>query len=159
MTFENDKQKAAISQARECLCTILNEGGLSVDVNAVEAPGCDISLVITGPDADYLVGPQGHTLDALQHLLTLIVNHHRDSRLRVWVDAAGYRARRVETLSRFANQLADEVVGSGQEAITDPLNPVDRRIIHTALAERMDVQTYSEGEEPHRYIVVSPRQE
>ena len=86
-----------------------------------------------------------------------MVRHTRDQRPRLTVDADGYRARRAETLQRFAQQLAEQVMGSGQEAVTDPLNPMERRIVHTALVDHPDVTTYSEGEEPGRYVVVTPR--
>ena len=116
-----------------------------------------VTLAVTGPDACHLVGPRGQFLDALQHLLLLMVHHTRDQRPRLTVDADGYRARRTETLQSFAQQLAEQVIGSGQEAVTDPLNPMERRIVHTALVDHPDVTTYSEGEEPGRYVVVTPR--
>jgi spoIIIJ-associated protein len=157
VTSEINTPEEITGRTAECLRRIIAEGGFTAEVAVISTEGSDISLDVTGPDAGALVGPHGHTLDAIQYLLTLIVNKRRDDRLRIWVDAAGYRARRAETLAKFANTLADEVAASGQEAITDPLNPMERRIIHTALVERTDVQTYSEGEEPHRYVVVSPK--
>jgi spoIIIJ-associated protein len=155
--LETDTQDSLGAEATESLRRIIAAAGLSADVSTGTAEGSDLALEITGPDAGCLVGPHGHTLDALQYLLMLMVNKKRVNRVRISIDAAGYRARRIETLSKFANQLADEVVSSGQEAITDPLNAMERRIIHTALVERGDVQTYSEGDEPNRYVVVSPR--
>ncbi len=117
----------------------------------------NFTYAITGPDAHFLVGAHGQTLDALQHLLLLMTKHSRDLRVRITVDADGYRARRTQTLIRFANELAAQVTESGEEAVTDPLNPMERRIIHTALVDNADVATYSEGDEPNRYVVVSPR--
>ena len=70
----------------------------------------------------------------------------------------GYRARRARKLTEFAKELAAEVGKTGQEAITDALNPMERRIIHTALVDHPDVETYSEGDEPNRYVVITPRQ-
>ena len=157
MTLDTDTQDGMSAVAAECLNRIISASGLDAEVSIGTADGSDISLEITGPDSGLLVGPQGHTLDALQYVVMLIVNKKRETRLRVTIDAAGYRARRIQTLSKFANQLADEVVSTGQEALTDPLNPMERRIIHTALAERGDVSTYSEGEEPNRYMVISPK--
>ncbi len=71
----------------------------------------------------------------------------------------GYRARRARKLADFANELAAEVGKSGQEAVTDVLNPMERRLIHTALVDHPDVETYSEGDEPNRYVVVTPRRD
>jgi len=155
--MDTDKQDGMSAAAAECLTRIITAGGLDAQVSLGTPDGGDIALEITGSDAGSLVGQHGQTLDALQYLLMLIINKKRDSRLRVTIDAAGYRARRVATLTKFANQLADEVVSTGQEALTDPLNAMERRIIHTALAERGDVSTYSEGEEPNRYMVITPK--
>jgi len=116
-----------------------------------------VTLAVSGPDAALLIGPQGQTLDALQFLLSLMTNKSQGSRLRVTVDADGHRVRRARKLTDFAHELAAEVGKSGQEAVTDHLNPMERRIIHTALADHPDVETYSEGDEPSRYVVISPR--
>ena len=139
------------------LQTLLTLGELS----AVAAPESfereTLTLAVTGPDAPMLVGPHGQTLDALQYLLMLMTNKGQGSRLRVTVDADSYRARRARKLAEFANELAAEVGKTGQEAITDALNPMERRLIHTALVDHPDVETYSEGDEPNRYVVITPR--
>jgi spoIIIJ-associated protein len=152
-------KQAAGQRALDVLTRIVASSELDAQVELVD-PGdaADIALAITGPDAGMLVGPRGQVLDALQYLLTLMVsNKLQGDRIRIGVDADRYRARRREKLIQFANALADQVVSRGEEAMTDPLNPLERRIIHTVLAERGDVATYSEGEEPNRYIVVSPK--
>ena len=123
-----------------------------------DEPDC-VVLAITGPDASLLVGPRGQSLDAFQHLFLLMMRHTRDQRPRLTVDADGYRDRRTQTLIKFAQALAEQVLATGQEAVTDPLNPMERRIVHTALMEHPDVTTYSEGMEPERYVVVTPRTE
>ncbi len=139
------------------LQTLLTLGELS----AVAAPESlereTLTLAVTGPDASFLVGAHGQTLDALQYLLMLMTNKGQGSRLRVTVDADSYRARRARKLAEFANELAAEVGKTGQEAITDALNPMERRLIHTALVDHPDVETYSEGDEPNRYVVITPR--
>ena len=116
-----------------------------------------VTLAVSGPDASMLVGLHGQTLDAFQYLLMLMTNKGQANRIRVTLDADSYRARRAKKLAEFANELAAEVGKTGQEAVTDTLNPMERRIIHTALADNPDVQTYSEGDEPNRYVVVTPR--
>jgi spoIIIJ-associated protein len=116
-----------------------------------------IILSFDGPDAKYLVGRGGQVLDALQYLATLAI-HKRGGgpRLRILFDADDYRVRRENTLKKLAADLADQVRSTGQEAVLDPLSPLERRIVHRALTEEAGVRTYSEGEEPERYIVIAP---
>jgi spoIIIJ-associated protein len=158
VTASTDETGQLAAQALEYLQGLLKASELDVEAALTAHEGENVGLAITGPDAGLLVGQQGQTLNALQYLLQLMVNKGRDQRLRITVDADRYRARREQALTKFAHDLAAQVLGSGQEAITDPLNAMDRRIIHTALLDFPDVQTYSEGEEPNRYVVVSPRQ-
>jgi spoIIIJ-associated protein len=156
LSSQNEENSLPGQQALEHLRAIVAGTGLEADVVAGSQPLDEISVDITGPDASYFVGPHGQCLDSLQYLLNLIVNKGREQRVRIAVDADKHRARRIQTLTKFAHQLADQVISNGQEAVTDPMNPMERRIIHTVLAERKDVQTYSEGDEPGRYVVVSP---
>ncbi len=137
----------------------LTAAGLSAEAAVETLDGATATLAVAGPDAILLVGTQGQTLDALQYLLTLMTNKSREQRLRITVDADGYRARRAKKLTEFALDLAAQVSANSEEAVTDPMNAMDRRIVHTALVDHPDVQTYSEGDDPHRYVVISPRQE
>ena len=145
------------SRALTLLQGFLESAGFDAQAEVQAQDAENVTLAVTGPDANFLVGPRGQYLDAVQYLLLLMVRHTRDQRPRLTVEADGYRARRAATLIGFANQLAEQVMGSGQEAVTDPLNPMERRIVHTALVDHPDVTTYSEGEEPGRYVVVTPR--
>ncbi len=118
-------------------------------------------LAFDGPDAHLLAARRGQVLDALQLLVTYSLRA-ASSRSgprppRLTCDSDGYRAKRRATLCQMAQELADEVKSSGQEAVLDPLSPLERRIVHTALADDPGVMTYSEGEEPDRYIIISPR--
>ena len=151
-------EETPAAKALTHLQTLLAAAGLDVRVTPEASDGDNATLAVNGPDAVLLVGPQGQTLDALQHLLMLMTNKGQGPRLRITVDADGYRARRTQKLVAFAQELAAEVAKTGQEAITDSLNPMERRIIHTALVDNPDVETYSEGEEPSRYVVITPRQ-
>ena len=135
----------------------LTAAALSAEAAVTKIDGDTVLLSITGPDAYLLIGAQGDTLQKLDMLLMQMTNKGREARLRINVDADGYRARREQTLIKFAHDLAEQVIGSGQEAITDPLNPMERRIVHTALLDHPDVKTYSEGDDPYRFVVVSPR--
>ena len=141
------------------LKTLLSLAGCEADASEESRYGDTITFAVTGPDAPLLVGPQGQTLDAFQYLLMLMTNKGKASRIRVTLDADSYRARRARKLAEFAQELAAEVGKTGQEAVTDVLNPMERRLIHTALVDHPDVETYSEGDEPNRYVVVTPRRD
>ena len=136
--------------------------GLQVFVARVEADGTDsVRVAFDGPDAHLLVGRRGQGLDALQLIAANALRGgagrgEASGRVRVTCDADNYRGRREETLRQMAMELADEVKSSGQEAVLDPLSPLERRIVHTVLADDPGVTTYSEGEEPDRYIIISP---
>jgi spoIIIJ-associated protein len=116
-----------------------------------------IILGFEGPDAHLLVGRAGRTLDALQYIASNVVNRRNSrGRLHVIFDADSYRARRETTLKKLAADLAAQVISTGEEAVLDPLSPLERRIVHNALKDIDGVRTYSEGEEPERYIIISP---
>jgi spoIIIJ-associated protein len=130
--------------------------GLDVRATVAADEPDGVTLAFEGPDAHWLVGRHGQVLDALQYLASLGVNRGAGQRLRVLFDADGYRARREATLKKLAHDLAAQVKSTGQEAVLDPLSPLERRIVHTALADDPAVKTYSEGEEPERYVIISP---
>ncbi|HZO90154.1 MAG TPA: R3H domain-containing nucleic acid-binding protein [Chthonomonadaceae bacterium] len=124
-------------------------------VRAVHDPYLDIELV--GSDTAITFGRLGPALDQLQFLANLILARRIRSDVRIILDAANYRERRAEVLRRRAIELANEVKARNEEAELEPLPPHERRIIHKALADDPDIMTYSEGEEPDRRIVISPR--
>jgi len=132
--------------------------GLDLQVR-VEDDGPDgVIVTLEGADARNFVGRQGAALDALVYLASLAV-HGRGSgggRLRILFDAEDYRARREQTFGDLARELSDQVRATGQEAVLDPLSPLERRIIHQAVLDEPGVRTYSEGQEPDRYIIISP---
>ncbi len=145
------------AQALAHLKTLLSLAGFEADAAEESRHGDTLTYAVSGPDAPLLVGQHGQTLDAFQYLLMLMTNKGQANRIRVTLDSDGYRARRARKLADFANELAAEVGKTGQEAVTDTLNPMERRLIHTALVDHPDVETYSEGDEPNRYVVVTPR--
>ncbi|MHB8125095.1 MAG: RNA-binding cell elongation regulator Jag/EloR [Desulfitobacteriaceae bacterium] len=110
---------------------------------------------ITGPELGILIGRRGDTLEALQYLTNLAVARKLAERVRIIVDVEGYRQRREETLVRLAQRLADKVKRTGTRVILEPMNPHERRIIHTALQEDLHVLTFSEGEDLNRRVVIS----
>jgi spoIIIJ-associated protein len=109
-------------------------------------------------DDDYglLIGRRGQTIDALQLLCYQAAYRGMRERKRVFVDAAGYRARRRETLEREADRAAEDAVRLGREVELDAMTPQERRVVHQRLKDRPEVETYSAGDEPHRCVVVAP---
>ncbi|MHB8171700.1 MAG: RNA-binding cell elongation regulator Jag/EloR [Thermincolia bacterium] len=112
---------------------------------------------LLGPDLGILIGRRGDTLDALQYLTNLIVNKNQSERIRVVVDVEGYRSRREETLQKLAMRLADKARRQGQSVILEPMNPHERRVIHTALQNHHFVYTSSQGDDPFRKVVIMPK--
>lgn len=111
---------------------------------------------VEGEDVGLLIGRRGQTIDAVQHLAQRIVFPGGRATARVVVDADGYRDRRAEALRSDADDAADEAIRSGEPVDLDPMPASERRVVHEYLRERGDVETHSEGDEPERYLVVSP---
>jgi spoIIIJ-associated protein len=117
----------------------------------------ELCLDLEGKDLGILIGRRGETLDALQYLVNLSVNKSRDQKKKIIIDIEGYRNRREETLKNLALKLADKAQQRGRNVVLEPMNSQERRIIHTALQGREDIYTFSEGEDPYRKIIISPR--
>jgi spoIIIJ-associated protein len=119
--------------------------------------GDEIEVSVDGSDLGLLVGPRGATLQAVQDI-TRVVSQRRmgDHETRLRVDVGGYRAKRKEALSRFVNQVADDVVATGTARALEPMPSADRKVIHDALTGRTDIATHSEGEDPYRRVIISP---
>ena len=117
----------------------------------------EVCIEITGADAGDLIGRYGATLDALQLLTASIANRGLDDGARVVLDAEGYRRRRREMLEGMAHTHAAQAKETGQEVVIKDLKPYERRLIHLALKEDPDVETYSEGEGNDRHLVISPK--
>ncbi len=156
---ENQTAEQVAEQAKDHLQQILSVAGMDCTAKIAAVDGDVAQLQIDGPDAGLLIGRRGQTLDALQYLLLVMVSHNRalSQRFRIMLDADGYRQRRTEALQTLAQSLAARVKQTGQEAVLEPLNPLERRIVHTALMDDAEVETYSEGEEPNRHVVITPR--
>jgi spoIIIJ-associated protein len=110
---------------------------------------------ISGAELGILIGRRGDTLEALQYLTNLAVAKQLSEKVRIIVDVEGYRQRREETLVRLAKRLSDKVKRTGSRVVLEPMNPHERRIIHTALQDDNRISTFSEGEEPNRKVVIS----
>ena len=103
---------------------------------------------------DALIGKHGQTLDSLQYLTNLVANKNTENRVHIVIDVENYRDRRAETLTRLAKRLADKVKKSGERIVLEPMNPHERKIIHTALQNDNKITTLSEGSEPFRKVVI-----
>ena len=112
---------------------------------------------IVGSDIGILIGKRGQTLDSLQYLVNLVANRHAENHIRLYLDAEGYRERRKEALETLASRLSDKALRTDREVRLEPMNAHERKIIHTALQNIDEVSTYSEGQEPHRRIVIVPK--
>ena len=113
-----------------------------------------LDLEFTGDDMGILIGKRGQTLDSLQYLTSLVVNKNRSSYVRIKLDTEDYRNRRKETLENLAKGIAYKVRKTRKPVVLEPMNPYERRIIHSALQGNRYVETFSEGEEPYRHVVV-----
>jgi spoIIIJ-associated protein len=130
---------------------------LMVDVAVeVKTEDGDLFAEFVGEDVSPLIGHHGATLDAIQHLATRIAFQGSDRRGRVTVDAGGYRERREEALEAIVDQAAAAAVREGRPVPLEAMNANERRVCHEHLKDRFDVETYSEGEEPNRHLVVAP---
>jgi spoIIIJ-associated protein len=143
-------------RVRELVEGVLDELDLEGDVKIREDEG-RIEAVVEGDD-DYglLIGKRGQTIDALQLLCYQAAFRGLRERKRVVVDAAGYRARRRETLEGRADRAAEQALSANHVVEMDPMSAQERRVVHEYLRDRAGVETYSEGDEPHRCVVVAP---
>ncbi|MHB0999585.1 MAG: RNA-binding cell elongation regulator Jag/EloR [Armatimonadota bacterium] len=152
-----DMMQAAAEKSVEVLQTILDGIGSGGKAEIKNVSPDAIYLNIVDGDAGVLIGKHGQTINAMQYLTGVITNRQIHNRVRVLVDAEDYRTRREESLKSQALYLAEKVRESKQEAVLDSLDANERRIIHTTLADDPYVYTYSEGEEPDRHVVISPK--
>lgn len=139
--------------ANDFLSDILSKMQLdaSVETRLVEKT---LHVDLQGHDLGVLIGKRGQTLDSLQYLVSLVVNKDRPDYLRVVLDTENYREKRKETLERLANKLAIKAKKLRKDIVLEPMNPYERRIIHSALQNHSSVSTRSEGEEPYRKVII-----
>ena len=142
-------------KAIEFLNGVFEGMGMDVDVKAAydELMG-ELCVDLSGEDMGVLIGKRGQTLDSLQYLTGQVVNKHNGGYIRVKLDTENYRERRKEALETLARNMASKVKRTRKPMVLEPMNPYERRIIHSALQDEKDVTTRSEGEEPYRHVVV-----
>ena len=150
-----DSDAAAL--VRELVERVADEIGVSCAVTIEEGEE-ELTAVCEGPDLGPLIGRHGQTIDALQYLANAIVRRTlaEDEHLRVVVDAAGYRDRREATLRAVAHRSAEQAIATGHRVELDPMTAIERKVVHEFLKDDPEVETASEGTEPHRFVVVVP---
>ena len=133
--------------------------GVEVTINARRDEEGNVRVDMFGDTLGILIGRRGETLDALQYLTSLYVNKGNEDYIRVTLDTENYRAKREEALRRLANRMANRAVKTGRKVVMEPMNPYERRILHSALQQNDAVTTHSEGEEPNRHVVITLKQQ
>lgn len=148
-------KEAAIKRAEDFLKGTLNAMNMQVEIKASFDEEGTLNIDLNGDEMGVLIGKRGQTLDSVQYLTSLVVNKGNGPYVRVKVDTEDYRRRRKETLENLARNIASKVRRTRKPVFLEPMNPYERRIIHSALQNNPYVATHSEGEEPYRKVVVT----
>lgn len=156
-----DEVKATIddkvSVAEEFLTGVLERMGVEAALETRLDEDNIVVINIAGEDLGLVIGRRGQTLDALQFLVNQVANKSGGARARIVLDAQGYRERRAEALAGLARRMAERARRERRKVTLEPMNALERRVVHLALANVPGVETYSEGQEPERRIVIAPR--
>lgn len=151
-------EEAALSEtartARDFLKGLTDRMGVEAQIEVCESEA-QLRMQLSGESMSILIGRRGETLDALQYLTSLNVNRGREEYLRVSLDTENYRAKREEALRKLAVRMANRAKKSGRRVALEPMNPNERRILHSALQNDPQVTTHSEGEEPYRRVIIT----
>ena len=153
--FDYSEELAKELPAGQFLSELLEKMGVQARVFAANTDS-GLRLRIDADSMGLLIGRRGETLDALQYLVSLHVNRTSSEYQRITLDTEGYRSRREETLCRLARKTASQVRATGRAVAMEPMNPYERRILHSALQGFRGVTTHSEGEEPNRRVIITP---
>ncbi len=149
------KKKTFVDEIEEYIASMLDamgiEAKINIDYDDIEG---EMNIDLEGSDMGILIGKRGQTLDALQYLIRLAVNKKSESYIKVKLDTENYRARRKETLENLAKNIAFKVKRTKRSFALEPMNPYERRIIHSTLQNDKYVATKSEGEDPYRKVIV-----
>lgn len=153
-------EEAVKKAAKDFLDQIFEAMGMTVSIETVyDASERELQVMMAGDDMGILIGKRGQTLDSLQYLVSLVVNKETEGYLRVKLDTENYRERRKETLETLAKNISYKVKRTKRPVSLEPMNPYERRIIHSALQNDRYVVTRSEGEDPYRHVVISLKRE
>lgn len=140
--------------ARDFLYSILHAMHITGDIQT-SLQDKILNIEVEGSDMGILIGRRGETLDAVQYLVSLVINKDREEYIRVLLDTEHYRSKREKTLQQLADRLARKVEKYRKKVLLEPMNPYERRIIHSYLQNHPKVTTYSEGEDPYRKVVIA----
>ena len=155
-----DRQEKAKADAVKFLTDVFKamklEASINVEFDAVEN---ELSIDVKAEDMGVLIGKRGQTLDSLQYIVSLAINKDSNEYVKVKLDSENYRIRRKETLENLARNIASKVKRTGRQVSLEPMNSFERRIIHSALQGDPDCETFSEGNDPYRKVVVKPKNE
>lgn len=153
-----DRQEKAKADAVKFLTDVFKamklEASINVEFDAVEN---ELSIDVKAEDMGVLIGKRGQTLDSLQYIVSLAINKDSNEYVKVKLDSENYRIRRKETLENLARNIASKVKRTGRQVSLEPMNSFERRIIHSALQGDPDCETFSEGNDPYRKVVVKPK--
>ena len=147
------KKRGLAKNAEDFLTEVFANMGVSANLNIEETDDV-LSIDIVGNNLGVLIGHRGETLDALQYLTSLVVNRETDNYKRTLLDTENYREKREKALIKLANKLAKKVVDTNRRVKLEPMNPYERRVIHATLQGNPKIRTYSQGEDPHRNVVI-----
>ena len=142
--------------AKNFITDILNAMGIDATVTA-ESKDDVVEVNLEGENMGVVIGKRGDTLDSIQYLTSLVVNQTSEDYIKVSIDTENYREKREEVLCSLAQRLAAKVVRTGRKFALEPMNPYERRIIHSNLQDNEDVTTFSIGQEPYRKVVIAPK--
>jgi spoIIIJ-associated protein len=151
----NDLPEEPAERVRALVERVVEELDLDAEVEIDEDEGA-ITARVEGEDLGLLIGRRGQTIDAVQLICYRAAFRGLKDRKRVIVDAAGYRERQREALARQADQAAERALKRGRPVELEPMSSQERRVVHDQLKDRAGIETYSEGDEPDRYVVVAP---
>lgn len=150
------KKNDMVDNIREFLENVFSAMNMEVTIDIKKAEDDKVYEVeLSGKEMGLLIGKRGQTLDSLQYLTNLAVNKHSDGYIKVKLDTEDYRQRRKDTLENLAKNIAYKVKRTKRPVSLEPMNPFERRVIHSALQGDRYVETHSEGEEPFRHVVVT----
>ena len=155
-----DRQEKAKTDAIKFLTDVFKAMKLEAVVNVeFDAAENELSIDVKAEDMGVLIGKRGQTLDSLQYIVSLAINKDSNEYVKVKLDSENYRIRRKETLENLAKNIASKVKRTGRQVSLEPMNSFERRIIHSALQSDPDCETFSEGNDPYRKVVVKPKNE
>ena len=150
------EERDPAEEAAAYLKNVLGEMGLSQASVEIQREEAGAALTLSGDDIGFIIGHRGETLDALQYLASLVANHVDGTYYRITLDVGNYREKRKETLEALGKKMAARAVKTGRNSSLEPMNPYERRIIHTAVQTVAGVKSWSEGVDQGRHVVIGP---